>query len=316
MIRTPKIIYRLLPAMAMVIVGLQSCFTGVESTKPIQLTKEYKKLSELSAEDKMLSNVTPLPYSQWPVGKLFYATDDRAALNFDPQGLPIDPTALRLGGTTLMFAGTEAVTAPDGSRKQSLLFRSGDRTLRYIPTRSSRGNNSEVTSSEIPMLIDLEMVAHADSILRDKNLWTRTRIWYSPDGNQTQGLKFEPVSVDSVVPGDIAFPLRIYFTDSAGKRAYMRMNFGASGTESRSFGSMFCLENPRLRFPAIDPEVWDLIRSGNVRAGMTKDECRLSMGQPESSDQQADYGKVLEIWKYPGSVLLYFEDGILVRYRK
>jgi hypothetical protein len=48
---------------------------------------------------------------------------------------------------------------------------------------------------------------------------------------------------------------------------------------------------------------------------MTKEECRLSLGNPAEVDTGHDYSQTLDLWKYNDGTTLWFEDGILTRIR-
>ncbi|MDE6400707.1 MAG: hypothetical protein K2L68_07600, partial [Muribaculaceae bacterium] len=66
----------------------------------------------------------------------------------------------------------------------------------------------------------------------------------------------------------------------------------------------------------IEDDVWQLICSSKVRTGMTKDECRLALGNPKEVDSGHDYTQTLDLWHYSDGAVLWFEDGILTRFRK
>lgn len=306
--------YLLAAASGLLLMPLQGCFTGVESTKQIKLSKEDVRLSDISVEDRLLLPLRPEPAGEWKRGKRFYVTDDKAALNFDAKGLPADPLDLHLGGKEISFVDTEKTVGADGRESLGMIFDYNGTQLKI--RFNSSDNSREPTSTELPMLVDRDLVDRAGKILSGREMWTRTRLRYDLQDSPAEGLKFEKVRIDSVGPGNMIFPLKVYFTDSSGRAAYVLMNYGSKGTESRSFGSQFALADPRKAHPDTDDEVWDLIRRGDIRTGMTKEECRLSLGRPESSDEQPGWGRMYEVWQYPGSVWLYFEDGILSRYRK
>lgn len=55
---------------------------------------------------------------------------------------------------------------------------------------------------------------------------------------------------------------------------------------------------------------------GQVAEGMTKEECTLSLGAPQSVDRVPTHGGLLERWVYDNGVYLVFADGILERFRQ
>ena len=48
---------------------------------------------------------------------------------------------------------------------------------------------------------------------------------------------------------------------------------------------------------------------------MTRDECRLALGAPNSYRTIPVYNAIVEQWNYDDGLYLIFEDGILTRYR-
>lgn len=311
------IIRRWLPAFAscLLLLNATSCFTGVEGTKKITLSKEDKRALKPSAEDEFFRTVTGTPLSEWQPGRTFIAADNKTLLIFDQQGLPLDPDAIKLAGKTLQFKGTENRLAPDGSTTTVLLFSDGTNVYRYNTGKRSDLAPTEVLSDQLPMMIDEAMIDYARDLLLGKQLWTRSPLWYDDDGNRIPGRKFVPVTVNDVLPGSLVFPIKVNFTASDGNKAWIFMNFGNSGTESRTFANMFYLSDFRKNFPSITDEVWELICSGKVVNGMTKTECRLSLGNPSEVDAGHDYSQTLDLWHYPDGTVLWFEDGVLTRYR-
>jgi hypothetical protein len=84
----------------------------------------------------------------------------------------------------------------------------------------------------------------------------------------------------------------------------------------RSFSNLFSFTDPRRNYPNITDEYWQLITSGTVTTGMTRDECRLALGAPKDVDRQTGYSSVHEMWGYENGIYLIFEDGILVKFRR
>lgn len=293
-----------------------SCFTGIEGTKKISLSRDDRKTLRPSAEEEFFRPVAGEPLSEWTPGREFIAADNKALLIFNQEGLPLDPDAVALKGKTLVFEGTDRRIMPDGSYDMTLIFRCGDDRYVYDTGKNLEAAPLEVTSDKIPMLIDLKMIESARTLLRGKKLWTKSPLWYDDAGSRINGLKFIPVTIVDVEPGTIAFPLKVKFTTSDARSAWAMMNFGYSGKESRSFANLFYLSDLRERYPQIEDDVWHLICRGKVRAGMTKEECKLSLGNPSEVDSGHDYTQTLDLWHYPDGAVLWFEDGFLTRFRQ
>lgn len=293
-----------------------SCFTGVEGTKKITLSKEDRKALKPSAEDNFFRNVEGTPLQDWKPGREFIAADNKTLLIFEQQGLPLDPDAVNLKGTTLLYAGTEPRLSPDGTSTLVIIFTDDNNVYKYNTGKNVAVAPSELKSDQIPMMIDKQMVDYTRHLIEGKNLWTRSPLWYDETGNRIPGRKFVPVTIEKVEPGTLVFPIKLQLRADDGTKAWMFMNFGNSSTESRAFANLFYLSDYRKNFPYITDEVWNLICSGKIATGMTKTECKLSLGNPSEVDAGHDYSQTLDLWHYPDGTVLWFEDGILTRFRK
>lgn len=290
-------------------VTLTSCFTGIEGTKRITLSRDDLKAVELTPEEIFLSDVYPARSDIWPEGKSFYVADKRTSILLECRsGIGAKSDSLKRG-TILRYVDTRMLTAPDGRPLRCLSFTDGTREYQYAPL--DRDGGDIPTSVDIPGLIDLDMVDSIASLMTGKTLWTLNASWLDRSGGRLEGRKFCAVRIDSVSPGSMIFPVTVDFTDDAGVKARLMMNFGNSGKESRSFSSLFSLSDPRRKYQSISDRVWRNIQRGVVETGMTKEECRLSKGNPTEVNTGRDYSSALLLWSYPDATVLYFEDDIL-----
>ncbi len=78
------------------------------------------------------------------------------------------------------------------------------------------------------------------------------------------------------------------------------------------FDDLFAFGDIRKKFPYVTEEDWRMIAMGEVKAGMTNDECRLALGNPAQIEIKKD--SRFEAWIYPRKVLE-FESGRLLRYK-
>lgn len=288
-----------------------SCFTGIEGTKTVTLSKSDKSLIERDAEEKVMEKVVSEKLGKWLPGKKFLVTDSKIA--YVLEGSPSSPLDF---GTILTYKESEKKITPSGEENTSIVFDSGGNKLKY-QVRKPLGNALETfLSSQLPMLLDLDMVKEAGSVLVGNEYWIKTDLWYDEKDAYKKGRKFSKVKITSVAPGNESFPLKVTFSDEDSQTAYILMNFGNSGNESRSFSHLFSLKDIRNGYPNISDEVWELIRQSKVAAGMTKEECKLALGNPSDVNQGHDYSRTLEIWQYPDGSYLQFADGILVNFRK
>lgn len=299
---------------------LTSCSTGIEGTRAIKMTRNEQREVQPGEEEVFISQLQSTALANWEVGKPFLISDNKASMIFEmlPSVISGGDT-LCLAGDVIRYNGTITRRTPGGDEVLIIEFRDSTTKFRYNTLRKPTESMERITGLNIPMLIDLDMVAHADSMLKGKKLWTQTRLWYDKDKSIIDGRKFAPVTVEGVVPGNMLFPLRVEFTDSAGRRASMLMNVAqqqGNGTESRTFSSLFALNDPKLKYPSITDEHWALICDGRVDYGMTKDECRLALGNPSDIDTGHNWDYLVDIWGYKDGTYLQFRDGLLVGFRK
>lgn len=304
--RTPIVIVGVLALLL-----LSACFTGVESTKKIEISKTEEKEYEPTPEDIFLADIVATPHYEWQPGKLFFVTDDRATHIFEPS--TANHFDMKLGGKTLKFQDISKRTTVDGSQILIISFSDGYNRFNY---NSGKLTTDTIFSDQIPMMIDLNMIERLKEKLLNLKIWTKSSIWYDSKGNSFNGKKYVPITIIDVKPGDKIFPANVLFTNSQGDTASMLMNIGTYGINSRSFANLFSLSDIRLKYSKTDDDVWTLIQNGEIQNGMTKQECILSLGNPKEVQKGHDYSKTLELWQYSDGIYLQFEDGILVNFRK
>lgn len=307
-----------------------SCFTGIESTKKIELSKEDKRSLTPSDEEVLMNDISAMKLRDWMPGKRFMASADKTLLIFEQSGLPEAVASGGFAGSELQFSRCETRKALDGSEELLIIFNSGRRQLVFNTHKGKEEAYEKFTSANLPMMIDIDRVEQISSKLKGSTIWTVSSLWYDGNGERKVGKKFIPVEIKGVEAGDSVFPVRISFTpidrtsvrngqkggDSVnlveGKEWSMLMNYGGEDSGSRQFWSLFSLSDPRLKHKSISDEVWENICSGIVRPGMTKDECRLSLGSPIDTDTGHNYSTLLDIWRYSDGRILRFADGVLV----
>lgn len=295
---------------------LSSCFTGIESTKKINLSREDKRLSNPTPEEQFMSRVESTPLEEWDSGRRFLVSDDKALLVIVPQQgvLPVAPDSVK--GKVFEFTGIESKINAAGLPTVVILFSDGLFIYAYDTGKEFQDAMQNVKSDQIPMLIDLEMVEEAKKILTGQHLWSRTNLWYDKDGNRINGKKFVEVTITDVNPGDMVFPLWVEFKTSDNDKSYVFMNFGSAENESRAFNNIFSLTDIKRHYPGIDQETWEFISAGRVKPGMTKEEVRLALGHPTNANSGHDYSQTLDVWTYDNGKVLWFQDGRLTKIRQ
>lgn len=296
--------------------SLVSCFTGIESTKKINLSREDKKRNTPTPEELFMSQIQGSPLSDWQRGKRFIVSDNKALLVIVPQEglLPVAPDSIK--GKILEFEGVQSKINAAGELTVTIVFSDGIFLYTYNTGKEFDEAMVNVKSDQIPMLIDEEMVTAARGLLKGKKFWSKSSLWYNEQGERIDGLKYSEVIVEDVFPGNYIFPLWLKLKAEDNKNAFLYMNFGSADNESRAFANLFSLSDIRKQYPGIEPETWNLISRGEVKEGMTKDEVRLALGNPRDLTSGHDYSQTLDIWRYENGKVIWFEDGRIVRIRQ
>ncbi len=149
-----------------------------------------------------------------------------------------------------------------------------------------------------------------------KTVWSKMLMISSYDEEtgavtMTPVKKFAPLKVIDVVPGwDEEKPVRFKLETPDGKQGFVDLNL--SGTNVRKevrlqdrFEDHLLAENPRLKYKW-PSEIWSAIEKGQIYAGMTAEQVKMSWGEPEKVTRTA----AGEVWTYPSGSLV-FRKGAL-----
>ncbi|MDE6717589.1 MAG: DUF2845 domain-containing protein [Muribaculaceae bacterium] len=289
------------------------CSTGIEGTKAIKYSKGVKKENMPSPEEKFISGIESIRLKDWKQGRRFMFIDDRASLVFESDAPRSELASLK--GKRVEYSGTERRITPGGVEQAVVRFSDGIYTYSYPTGKLPTESDTLLTSLDFPMLADLATVDQYRRLLQGVSLWTRNSLWYDDDGEKIRGRRFVKVIIDSVSTGQNGFLMDLSIRDENGDRAHIYMNPVNRGLESRTFPSLFLLTDPRERHTSISDEVWDLICRGLVRPGMTKEECKLALGNPDDVNTAHDWNQTIDIWNYNNGTFLHFQDGLLTKFR-
>lgn len=132
------------------------------------------------------------------------------------------------------------------------------------------------------------------------------------DGKRTIIFRFTPLQIIDMEVGQDKVSAILQVHDSEGKvyRIPTSLKYNPLIKNEDFIDDMFGKGNLRAEYPNISDENWTYIVNGEIRLGMTKDECRLSLGSPIQI--AANLNSRYETWYYNGKVLE-FEDGLLVK---
>ena len=269
-----------------------------------------------SPEQKFAENLQGIPLSQWEQGKEFLAMSDRALYVFDPATFPSGTAGKSIRGHVLRFAGLDSRINPDLREECVILFADGAHIYRYPTGKTTEAALRETDSAKLPLMTDLALTGLWKDKIRGMTLWTRNNLWYDGTGERIPGLKYAKVTVvdAEATPGD--FPIRVKIEGPDGQTAYLNMNYTSDPHESRNFAAIFLLSDPKEKYPHISDEVWKLIQRGKVGEGMTKEECKLSIGNPDEVQSGHNRSQTMDIWQYADGTYLMFTDGLLTKFRQ
>lgn len=293
---------------------LTGCFTGVESTPKITYKDVKREKVTVSPEQEMAKEFTLPPYSDWHPGKKFYVTSPKISLALtSAAGGEINLST----GDVLTYMGAHNATSLTGTQVVELTLQTPDGQNVLYRTNATEEQLKERETLEIPFAIDIDYIEAVAGKLLGKKFYTRTALWYTPDGEVAGGRKFVEVQIIGIKPANETYPVMIIFNDMTGHSGavYMSASSSVSGA-SRKFDSLFFLTDPREKYPRITNENWSLIQQSKVKEGMTRDEAMLALGAPSNVDRGRDYSFAYERWSYPDGRYLIFEDGILVRFNR
>ena len=295
---------------------LVSCFTGVEGTKKVSDKDVSKAISRsqtaMKKQDLLVAYKDSVP--AWRQGKRFYVTDSQVKLIFAPSNSANSDT-LQLSGKTLVYDGYSEGGVLDNRKTVNLMFSDSNNKYIYPTNKEIQEFNSQF---QIPFLIDEDMVAFYSKQLSNKDFWIKTALWYDVNNERMiKGRQFVKVHVERVEPGNKVFPLKVVFSASdSGQEAFVWIATNVEVMKDRDFGSLFTTENLRERHKDITDANWARITNCQVVEGMTKEECKLSLGTPKQVKQRPTYDGLNEIWYYDGGSFLLFADGLLKDFRK
>lgn len=300
------------------LLSLQSCFTGIESTPKISENDLRRDLTAERPEQRYLDDILPQPPARWLPGKQWYVTDPRSQRLYGHN----------LAGQTIAFSSFDRAASITGGSEAIATFTSPEGTVSYR-TGFAPDSIAALPALPIPYAVEASTVDAVARRMTGQTYWVNTTLWGDMEGGSIRGLRYLPVEVTDVSPGEGIYPLRVTlaYTPPEGlssapgvikpgddTRRYFTLNMAAPGTEggtTRGFENLFLLADPRKRYPKITDAVWLNIVAGRVAEGMTRDECRLSIGAPDEINRQPGYSSLREVWTYPDGMRLLFVDGLL-----
>lgn len=286
-----------------------SCGTGIDSTGRVtddEVRRITSSATPAHGASDPLADLRPAPMAGWTPGKALLVTDDKLRLLLGNTAPAHD-----MAGDTIRFVGSSTAVSPAGEPLTVLRFSAGADTIAY---RTRRIAPADIPY--IPLTVDLQVVDSARAILRGHRYYLLTPDRFDLDGTHRTGRKFIPVTITDVLAGNSEYPLAVVFREEGQPERMLLLSTDARISAHRTFTHLLSADDPRTRYPAVSETVWTLIQQGRVAPGMTRAECRLSLGAPSSVDTRPSGGGfITETWIYDSGRCLVFEDGLLTRSR-
>lgn len=294
---------------------LTGCFTGIESTPKITSSDVKKENIQVSAEQQFLSDIKSTPPSEWKPGKRFYITDPKIRLVLGSTA-PMDTSKLK--GHDLTFKGIERMRSVTGEDMAVVRFATDMGQEVTFDTNTAYEDLMHRDYLDIPFTVDHDMIASVGERMKGSTYYITTPRWQDrTSGKWEQGLRHVPVEILGVEPGTSVYPIKVVFrTKDSDRTLCVLMTIGNKRTSTQNFDTLFAFENPRVKYPTIEDDTWQLIMNSKVKRGMTKEECRLALGSPDTRGQIPTTAGMMEYWSYAEGIYLLFEDGYLSNVRQ
>lgn len=290
----------------------QGCFTGVDSTPKITYRDVKREKIVRTPEQDFLAWAKPERPSEWKPGKMFYVTDPKISIIFSSMSSAEKDS---LAGKDIVFEKMYPVQSVTGEEVTELMFTAPGGGKLYYRDNIPYADVATASQLEVPFTIERSLVDSVASAIKGKRYYVVNAMWYTPDGSRTvRGLRHVPVDIADVQPGNSVYPLRVVFTDAESDGPHsVYMTVGEQRTSTRNFHTLFAFDDPRIKYPYITDETWELIKHSKVQPGMTRAECRLALGAPKTRGQRPTTSGMVEYWQYSEGYFLLFEDDVLVR---
>ncbi len=129
---------------------------------------------------------------------------------------------------------------------------------------------------------------------------------------QTELLRYTPLHIKDVQPEKAGTSATLLLTDIHGNTYQVKVDLKYDPIlKNEDFiEDLFGFSDIRKKYPNISESNWLMLAKGEVKPGMTTEECKLAIGEPIEIRVRTD--SRFETWLYRGKILE-FENGILLR---
>lgn len=182
----------------------------------------------------------------------------------------------------------------------------GDKKYKYFPNAFSFQDANETTVAKLK-------VNYLNQVLYPKNP-IEVKVVFSNDGKNSQGTiklpRYTSLKINSIKTGKGNL-ITLGLADHQGNQYTKEVTFIYDGVVSTPnyFDDLFELGDLRSQYPNITETAWILISNGEIKDGMSQEEVRLSLGEPNLVRERGN-SREFEDWVYPKRILS-FEKGRL-----
>lgn len=129
---------------------------------------------------------------------------------------------------------------------------------------------------------------------------------------QTELLRYTPLHIKDVQPEKAGTSATLLLTDIQGNtyQVTVDLKYDPILKNEDFIEDLFGFSDIRKKYPNISDSNWLMLAKGEVKPGMTTEECKLAIGEPIEIRVRTD--SRFETWLYRGKILE-FENGILLR---
>lgn len=192
--------------------------------------------------------------------------------------------------------------------------------------QDSLGNKytSTVSNGQFNDLAPMRDLKEAEELFLHKSLWVKdhslnTYDERSGETGQIHNVRLTRVTVEEIAVGtEEQAPVRFILKTASGKIGYRDVNMSGSNLSYNyrqfySFHNTFWTYNPKAKYK-FSPQIWKLIANQEAKIGMTTQQVKLSLGEPDEVNYSEYRSGTQEQWMYGSDShrsYYYFRNGRL-----
>ncbi len=217
------------------------------------------------------------------------------------------------------YEGVSTVTDWHNNSIINLEFSNNGKKFSYNTNKSLEQFADSTYNPLIGGLYRLQELEDAKEILTGQKFYILTNLYKPLDGKlSSTKKKFVEVEIKELKTDSIEHPVEVIFADDKGELYAISTRFSNTlqAESKNAFSDIFSKVDPRERYKDIKNDVWEVIKNGQLKEGMTKNDVVLSIGRPNNIDKNATYTGWRELWQYDNGTVITFHDGRIIAFRK